>query len=130
MAKLKTSSGAELYFAADAVIAVMNYDPVSKRHITHIFGVLESPVDTDEDVEVFLRRLGPTSDFIKFSSATDVSIWLRQAAVTSVRPPIPVSDPAGTGAGIMVRGRTFRVLDKVPDVIAALAKAGVDLTED
>jgi hypothetical protein len=130
MAKLKTLSGVELYFSADAVISVMNYDPLSKRRSTHIVGVLESPVDTDEDVEAFLRRLGLTSAFIKFSSATDVFIWLKLAAVTAVRPPIPGSDGGGTGAGIMVAGRTVRVLDKVPDVIAALAKAGVDLTED
>ncbi|TWB24661.1 hypothetical protein FBZ89_101287 [Nitrospirillum amazonense] len=130
MAEIKTSAGTTIHIDAGGITTLVGGPPGTASGgtasgATALDGLAEG-VTTAEAPDALLARLGLTPDFARLTRPDGSALWVRGAAVSLLRQPLPTeTPPGGTGkATLLVGGAHQTVAEDIAAVLAAVNAAG------
>jgi hypothetical protein len=86
---IRNLDGQEIDADETAIVLVAGPRPRDVGSRTYVYGVTQAPLVTAERPDAFVARLGVTPPLAKLTRPDLTPVWVKAAAVTSVRRPIP-----------------------------------------
>lgn len=124
MTDLTTVDGFPISFDPGAVVALTDRAPGTGEAGTWVFGITPAPLRIGEAVADFLARIGASKGFVRLTRADGSPIWVRGAAASSLRAPLPGEYADSVRAVITVGGLTQGVEEDPAAVKAAIDAHG------
>jgi len=124
MATLITTDGIQITFVAKAVSALADHDASTGEAVTCVYGIIENVLRISESVESLMTRLRITDNFAKLTRPNGSPVWINEAAVSSIRAPLPNEFVAGVNTVVFVAGLAQGVAEPPQDVTTSINDRG------
>jgi hypothetical protein len=99
---------------------------------THVHGITDEPVPIAGSIDDFLARIKMEKQFVMFTTPMGTPAWVKASAVSLLRAPIPLEEPAGLNVKCIVTagGKNRGIAEDVQTAKAAINKVrqGAPLT--